>query len=76
MKIRRYTVDICDDCYDMRGDECHTPGCAFFLKSVAEVAKLLDATLIRPKVGKAYLDLNRIAPVIYDDEGGAKPNGK
>ncbi len=32
--VREYKVCICQACIDGIGDECHTPGCVFFLHRV------------------------------------------
>lgn len=50
MIVRRYSVDICDGCVELQGQECHTPGCIFFLCGMKEVAEYLDRMLLRPKV--------------------------
>ncbi len=34
MLIKRIVIDICQDCLDGKGEECHTPGCALFLHRV------------------------------------------
>ena len=34
MIIKRVVIDICEACLRGEGQECHTPGCAFFLHRV------------------------------------------
>ena len=34
MIIKHIVISICADCLDGKGQECHTPGCAFFLHKV------------------------------------------
>lgn len=43
-------MDICDACVRLEGEECHTPGCRFFLCGMQEVSGYLDRLLIRPKI--------------------------
>lgn len=50
MKINRFTVDICEDCANLKGEMCHTPGCACCWRSISEVKELLSACLIRPTI--------------------------
>lgn len=48
--IRRYSVDICDGCYNLIGESCNTPGCAFIRCSTAEIRELLNQTQLQPLV--------------------------
>jgi hypothetical protein len=48
--IRRYTVDICDPCRELQGEECHTAGCIFFLCSMPEVREFMNRALIAPVI--------------------------
>jgi hypothetical protein len=59
--IRKFEVDICDDCVNLRGQECHTPGCRFYLCSMAEVGQYLNLLLIRP-----VIDGERIKEVLQE----------
>lgn len=34
MKIKRIIINICEDCLEGKGSECHTPGCALYLHRV------------------------------------------
>ena len=34
MKLKRIKIIICEACLKGEGEECHTPGCAFFLHSI------------------------------------------
>lgn len=49
---RRYTVDICDDCMNLRGDMCHNPHCAFCRKTMKEVDTLLEGTMIKVDIAQ------------------------
>lgn len=55
---RVYTVRICDDCYALRGEMCHTPECVFCRRTMSEVGHALDMLLIRPIVDGERLDLH------------------
>lgn len=33
-ELRRLTVAVCRECLDSDGEECHEPGCSFFLHDV------------------------------------------
>ena len=35
-KLRRVTLDICEPCIEGAGGECHTPGCAFWMRMAPE----------------------------------------
>lgn len=50
MELKEYTVMICDACYNLEGQECHTPDCIFYLRSMYEAKAALDMMLIRPIV--------------------------
>lgn len=50
--VRRYTVDICDDCIALKGEMCHVPECAFCRRTMTEVSDYLDAMLIRPIIDR------------------------
>lgn len=54
--LRQYTIIICDKCYQLEGNECHTPECVFFLKTMEEVKELLNILLIRPITKHGQLD--------------------
>ena len=56
------TITICVDCYELKGDMCHTPECVFCRKTMAEIADMLDALLIRPVVDDKRLILRSIEP--------------
>jgi hypothetical protein len=54
--VRRYTVDICDPCRDLDGQECHTPGCIFFLWGMDDVKAFMNRALIAPVIdGERYI---------------------
>ena len=53
-----YIVSICDQCINLEGSECHTPGCRFFLKSTDEIGELLNVLLIRPIVDGERFDVD------------------
>lgn len=62
--MKTFIVRICDDCFNLRGEMCHEPGCVFCRRTMAEVGDYLDALLIRPVV-----DGERITA----DEGTEQP---
>lgn len=47
---RRFTIRICDDCFNLKGQMCSTPDCLFCWRFIAEIGSLLDALLIRPVI--------------------------
>ncbi|MFQ5834335.1 MAG: hypothetical protein ACE5HR_00215 [bacterium] len=47
MKIREYTIPICDSCYDLQGEMCHTPRCVFIRHTMSAVKELLNILQIR-----------------------------
>ena len=49
-KVRGFVIRVCDDCLNLRGESCNNPECAFIRMRMSEVAKLLDALLIRPVI--------------------------
>ena len=49
-QIKRYTIDICDDCLNLRGEMCHNPRCSFCRKTMKEVEQILEDTMITAKV--------------------------
>jgi len=65
MRIRCYSVDICDACVNLEPSECHTPGCIFFLCTMDEVSAFLNRAMIRPIInGKQIENLQEDAPVV------------
>jgi hypothetical protein len=51
--LKEYTVNICDACYELQGEECHTPNCVFYLCDLCDpktVRHMLNILLIRPIV--------------------------
>lgn len=34
--LHRVTLDICEPCIEGAGEECHTPGCAFWMMRAPE----------------------------------------
>lgn len=55
--IKTFEINICKDCYDLKGECCNNTECVFYGELMKEVALYLDALLIRPKVDGIYLDL-------------------
>lgn len=49
-KIQRHTIDICEDCINLKGDMCHTPECVFIRQTMPEVKEYLNMLLIAPIV--------------------------
>lgn len=54
---------ICDACYNLEGQECHTPDCIFYLRSMKEVEEALDLMLIRPIVDGKSIKAQEGAPI-------------
>lgn len=48
LKVWDVTVRVCQDCIDLKGQECHTPECVFCFHGMEEVKWLLDKMLICP----------------------------
>lgn len=48
--MKRFTIQICDDCLDLKGQMCHCAECAFCRLTMSEVGDLLNTLLIRPVV--------------------------
>lgn len=57
MTIRKYEINICDECYLLEGEMCHTPECVFCRRTMEEVGEYLDVLCIRPVVDGERLDL-------------------
>ena len=55
MRVRSYRVDVCDGCMRLEGEECHTPGCVFFLRGIREIEEILNTTLLRPKANGSQI---------------------
>jgi hypothetical protein len=51
------TIQMCKDCYELKGEMCSTPECVFCWHSMAEVAEILNVLLIRPVVDGERLRL-------------------
>jgi hypothetical protein len=47
-KLMKREIQFCEDCYNLKSEECHEPECIFCFKGMKEVADILDALLIRP----------------------------
>jgi hypothetical protein len=43
-------IRFCDDCYNLRGEECHNHECVFCRHGMEEVGEILDTLMIRPIV--------------------------
>jgi hypothetical protein len=57
------TVLVCGHCLDLKGQECHTPGCVFFLHSMDEAKDILDTLRIRMVIDGETVDLSNRVPV-------------
>jgi len=57
-EVRTYSFEMCDDCYNLLGDMCHNPECCFCRKTMVEVSRILDDTLVRPVVNGEQIFLN------------------
>lgn len=49
-KLKRRTIQICNDCYELKGEMCHTAECIFCRCTMKEVGEYLDILLIRPVI--------------------------
>lgn len=55
-KVHDCIVRICQDCIDLRGQECHVPECVFCFKGMDEAKWLLDKMMICPIIdGERYI---------------------
>ena len=52
-----YTINICNQCYELEGEMCHEPECVFCRRTMEEVGEALDLLLIRPVVDGERLRL-------------------
>jgi hypothetical protein len=66
MATKAYTIHICNDCYELRGEACNNPQCVFIRRTMAEVGEYLDLLLIRPLVDGERLRLGNAE----SDDGG------
>ena len=55
--MRTHTIDICDDCYNLKGETCHNPYCVFYRRTMKEVGEYLDVLLIRPVIDGVRINL-------------------
>lgn len=53
--IRRFEINICDDCINLCGEMCNNPRCFFCRRTMQEVSEYLDALLIRPIVDGKHI---------------------
>jgi len=63
MGTREYAVRICEGCIKLKGHRCYTPECAFYLKTMAEVADLLEVCQLRYVIDGEVIDLHESAIV-------------
>jgi len=56
MKINKFEITICEDCYNLKGEMCHNPECVFIRCTMSEVSRYLDLLLIRPIIDGEQLD--------------------
>lgn len=47
-RVHDVVVHVCQDCIDLKGQECHVPECVFCFKGMDEAKWLLDKMLICP----------------------------
>lgn len=64
--IKKYSIQICDQCFNLVGEMCHNPRCVFCRKTMKEVGELLDILMIRP-----IIDGERITADV-----GRRPKGE
>jgi len=55
--MKAYTIQVCEDCYELKGEMCHNPECAFIRRTTEEIGELMDLLLIRPVVDGERLRL-------------------
>lgn len=60
MLVKRYFVDICDQCIQLEGEQCNNPHCVFCRRSMSEVGEILDQTLIRPVVDGQRIEVLQV----------------
>lgn len=48
--VHDVVVRVCQDCIDLKGQECHVPECVFCFRGMGEVKHLLDRMLICPVI--------------------------
>lgn len=63
-----YAITICDDCYEFKGEMCHTPGCVFIRCTMDEVREYLNQLLIRPKIDGEYHRLGCVVDSNFETE--------
>ena len=56
MKINKFEINICEDCYQLKGEMCHNPECVFIRRTMEEVSAYLDMLLIRPIIDGEQID--------------------
>jgi hypothetical protein len=59
VRVRRYTVDICDPCRNLEGEMCNTPGCIFCWCGMDEVKQFMNRALIAPVIDGERFILQR-----------------
>lgn len=45
--VRKYVVEICDDCMNLIGPSCNTPGCVFIRHRIETIRQLLKEIQVR-----------------------------
>ncbi len=53
-KLLQKTIQICEDCLDVRGQRCVNSGCVFYGLSTEEVIRTLDILQIRVDIDSKY----------------------
>jgi len=46
---RTKTITFCDQCYEMQGKQCRNPQCAFYLRTIGDIAHVLKILKIAPR---------------------------
>lgn len=55
-RVLRYMVSICQPCIELQEQECHTPGCVFWMCDMGEVSEYLNRLMIRPIIDGKQID--------------------
>lgn len=50
--MKTHEFQLCNDCYELKGEMCHTPECVLCRRHISEIKYILDALLIRPNIGE------------------------
>lgn len=66
--IKRYEIDVCDQCLKLEGEMCHNPGCICIRRSMTEVERILSVCQLRINLSELR-DQNEEPEQIHFAEG-------